>query len=86
MRVPGTRANTFAQMTIMRSCFFSPLRYLPGAALCQGAIFTEDGWHPFAEIFSFSLVTNEKLMTYAGLHSFPRPCSPLLVPRHGHRV
>ena len=23
-------------------------------------------------------------MTYAGLHSFPRPCSPLLMPRHGH--
>ena len=36
MRVPGTRANTFAQMTNMRSCFFSPLRYLP-AKRCRGA-------------------------------------------------
>ena len=29
MRVPDPRANTFAQMTMLRSCFFSPVRSLP---------------------------------------------------------
>ena len=32
MRVPDPRANTFAQMTMLRSCFFSPIRSLPPSA------------------------------------------------------
>ena len=32
MRVPDTLASTFAQMTMLRSCFFSPVRSLPPSA------------------------------------------------------